>query len=267
MDSPVRQCRAKENNMPTLIFLHGLLGTKADWQIVIKKLSKIAPQFDCVALDLPLHGENKHVEVADFEQTAQFISQQICQKIQNKPYILIGYSLGGRIALYYALQAQCEKGNLQGIILEGANLGLHSEQEKQQRWQSDQQWAKRFMTENPEKVLQDWYQQPVFAHLTLQQRADLIAKRVANCGENIGKMLLATSLAKQPDFSSSVQSTDLPIYYLVGEQDQKFNQMATAKGLMFCQIPQAGHNAHLENPDSFAEQLRHFAFEIVKLPL
>ncbi|MDH2926586.1 2-succinyl-6-hydroxy-2,4-cyclohexadiene-1-carboxylate synthase [Lonepinella koalarum] len=253
--------------MPSIIFLHGLLGTNADWHAVIEKFAEKAPQIDCIALDLPLHGENKPVEVTGFEQTAQFVSQQIQQKIQNKPYILVGYSLGGRIALYYALQAQWEKGNLQGLILEGANLGLKNEQEKQQRWQNDQYWAKRFMKENPETVLQDWYQQSVFAHLTEQQRANLIAKRASNCGENIGKMLLATSLAKQPDFSEKVRSKSLPIYYLLGERDRKFCQLAKQKNLHFSIIPNAGHNAHLENPVAFAEQLRRFAFEIAKVPL
>ena len=38
-----------------------------------------------------------------------------------------------------------------------------------------------------------------FAHLTEDQRKALIEKRQANCGDNIAKMLLATSLAKQPD--------------------------------------------------------------------
>ncbi len=254
-------------NMPTLIFLHGLLGTKADWQAIIEKLQKNAPQFNCFALDLPFHGENKQVEVTDFEQTAQFISQQIQQKIQNKPYILVGYSLGGRLALYYALHSHCAKGHLQGVIVEGANLGLNNEQEKQQRWRNDQQWAKRFITELPETVLQDWYQQPVFSHLTGPQRAALIAKRATNCGENIGKMLLATSLAKQPELSEKVRSKILPIYYMVGERDQKFTQLAIQKNLSFCTIPQAGHNAHLENPQAFAEQLQRFAFEIAKVPL
>jgi len=119
--------------MTNLIFLHGLLGTKSDWQKVIENL----PHFRCLSLDLPFHGENKAVAVEDFEQTAQFLESQIQSLIRDEPYILIGYSLGGRIAQYYALHAQVQRGNLQAVILEGANLGLQSEQEKQSRLVND----------------------------------------------------------------------------------------------------------------------------------
>ena len=59
--------------MMNLVFLHGLLGTKSDWQKVIENL----PHFRCLSLDLPFHGENKSVAVDDFEQTAQFLEEQI----------------------------------------------------------------------------------------------------------------------------------------------------------------------------------------------
>ena len=58
----------------------------------------------------------------------------------------------------------------------------------------------------------DWYQQPVFSHLNEQQRKALIEKRKANCGANIGHMLLATSLAKQLDFREKVRSSLLPFF-------------------------------------------------------
>ena len=147
--------------MMNLVFLHGLLGTKSDWQKVIENL----PHFRCLSLDLPFHGENKGVAVEDFEQAAQFLEKQIQHLIKDEPYILIGYSLGGRIAQYYALQAQVQRGNLQAVILEGANLGLPSEQEKRSRLVNDNMWAERFFHEKPETVLEDWYQQPVFSHL------------------------------------------------------------------------------------------------------
>lgn len=114
------QLSAHNNIKPVLVFLHGLLGSKSDWQKVIKKL----PHFQCIALDLPFHGKAKQVVVKNFEQTAQYLSSQIKNKVKDKPYFLIGYSLGGRLSLYYALQSNCEKYNLQGLILEGANLGL-----------------------------------------------------------------------------------------------------------------------------------------------
>ncbi len=88
----------KESECLFLFFLHGLLGSKHDWQNVIENL----PHFSCLALDLPFHDDAKTVCVTDFEQTCAYVEQQL-QQLSDQPYYLVGYSLGGRIALYYAL--------------------------------------------------------------------------------------------------------------------------------------------------------------------
>ena len=71
-------------------------------------------------------------------------------------------------------------------------------------------------------MLEDWYQQPVFSHLNEQQRKALIEKRKANCGANIGHMLLATSLAKQPDFREKVRSSLLLFFIFVVNEIRSF---------------------------------------------
>ncbi|BFU60231.1 MULTISPECIES: 2-succinyl-6-hydroxy-2,4-cyclohexadiene-1-carboxylate synthase [Rodentibacter] len=246
--------------MMNIIFLHGLLGTGDDWQKVIENLL----HFRCIPLDLPFHGKAKKIEAVDFEDTTQYLAEEIQSAVKNEPYFLVGYSLGGRIALHYALQSNVKKSQLQGMILEGVNLGLKTEKEKQARWQNDIYWAKRFINESPEKVLEDWYQQAVFAHLTSAQRQQLIQKRKTNCGDNIGKMLLATSLAKQADFREKVRSNSLPFFYFCGERDQKFQALAHEEQLPLTTIPNAGHNAHSENPIFFAKKLKNLILKIAQ---
>ena len=236
---------------PYLIFLHGLLGNQADWQ----KLTENLPHFHCIALDLPFHGSAKNHPVRDFDDTCAYVAQHIQSAVGNHPYFLVGYSLGGRIGLYYALCSQQDKYNLQGLIIEGGNLGLTNVADKKVRWENDVFWAQRFRHETATSVLNDWYQQPVFAHLTKDQRKALIEKRQANCGDNIAKMLLATSLAKQPDLRPYVKKSPYPIEYFCGEQDHKFKQMALDNQLNLTLIAKAGHNAHQENPTAFAAQL------------
>ena len=109
--------------MLNVIFLHGLLGTASDWQDIIKNLT----QFRCIALDLPFHGAAQQIEVTDFDEATQYLAKQISNAVPNEPYVLVGYSLGGRLALHYALQSKADKGKLRAVILEGANLGLKTE--------------------------------------------------------------------------------------------------------------------------------------------
>ncbi|OOF86136.1 2-succinyl-6-hydroxy-2,4-cyclohexadiene-1-carboxylate synthase [Rodentibacter ratti] len=246
--------------MMNIIFLHGLLGTASDWQKVIENL----PHFRCISIDLPFHGKAKETAVCHFNDTADYLSKQIQSAVKNEPYFLVGYSLGGRIAMHYALQANVEKGDLQAVVLEGVNLGLKTEEEKKARWQNDTHWAGRFTNEAPESVLEDWYQQPVFSHLTTHQRATLIEKRKSNCGANIGQMLLATSLAKQPDFREKVRSSSLPFFYFCGEQDLKFQTLAHSEQLNLTTIPNAGHNSHSENSLLFAKKLENLILKIAQ---
>lgn len=240
---------------PLLVLLHGLLGDKQDWQ----KLIHFLPHFDCIPLDLPLHGtqdwQQQRAKVKNFQQVCTLLSQHIQAKVQQRPYYLIGYSLGGRLALYCYFAKLLATTSLQGLILEGVNLGLSDLAQRQQRWQQDQHWAKRFTHQPIQQVLNDWYQQPVFAHLNSQQRQQLIQLRQHNKGQAIADMLTATSLAKQPDFSAKVRSISLRLFYFCGEKDQKFQQIAQQNQLDLTLIPQAGHNAHQENPQQFAKLL------------
>lgn len=233
-----------------VVFLHGLLGSQEDWAGVLSLLqnfSEILP----LTLDLPFHGNNQNSTCANFAEARNLIHSTLISILGKQKFYLIGYSLGGRLALDYALNGN--NLNLLGTILEGTNLGLKSETERLARWQNDQLWANRFRTEPIEQVLNDWYQQPVFAHLDKNKRSNLVKKRQHNLGANIAQMLEATSLAKQADYSPYLPHKG--ITFLIGEQDHKFRLMAEENQLDYCLIKQAGHNAHLENPSDFVQKL------------
>ena len=86
----------KDANMP-LVLLHCLLGDSGDWQPVIDRL----PAIHCIALDLPGHGSHSTLTVDDFEQSHQWLCRELASRgIEH--YLLVGYSLGGRLALYHA---------------------------------------------------------------------------------------------------------------------------------------------------------------------
>lgn len=231
-----------------VVFLHGLLGSQHDWASTFAHLQNIAG-IRPLAFDLPCHATSQKLSCQSFLDFRQQLHSALTTLI-HEPFWLVGYSLGGRLALDYTFHQP--NPHLLGTLVEGANIGLQTEAERQVRWQNDRTWAQRFRTEPIEKVLADWYRQPVFADLTDNKRSILIKKRQQNDGNKIAEVLETTSLAIQPNFR---QQTWQNIHFLIGERDHKFRQMAEQNALPYRLIAHAGHNAHWENPIDFAAQL------------
>ncbi|EGK58685.1 2-succinyl-6-hydroxy-2,4-cyclohexadiene-1-carboxylate synthase [Enterobacter hormaechei ATCC 49162] len=144
---------------------------------------------------------------------------------------------------------------LDGVIVEGGHPGLQDADARQARLISDRRWASRFRSEPLEAVFADWYQQPVFASLTDDQRRALIALRSRNNGPRLAEMLEATSLAVQPDLRPALIARDFSFDYLYGERDGKFAAIAAELNATRHAIPHAGHNAHRDTPEAVAASL------------
>ena len=68
-------------------------------------------------------------------------------------------------------------------------------------------------------------------------------------------MLEATSLAGQPDLRPALRTRHFSFDYLYGERDKKFAALAAELHAVSHAIPNAGHNAHRENPAAVAASL------------
>ena len=230
-----------EPTQPWLVFLHGFSGDHREWQPV----GEAFPRANRLYVDLPGHGGSSSLRVDGFDGVAEMLKATLLSyNILN--YWLVGYSLGGRIAMYYACCSRPE--GLAGVIVEGAHPGLTDANARQQRLHSDQLWAQRFATQPLADVFHDWYQQPVFSSLTAGQRDALVTLRQHNDGGALAAMLLATSLSVQDDLRPALRRCHTPFWYLCGERDAKFRAIAEELSLPCRIIRDAGHNAHRENP-------------------
>ncbi|QMV13900.1 2-succinyl-6-hydroxy-2,4-cyclohexadiene-1-carboxylate synthase [Vibrio spartinae] len=244
---------ALHQDRPVLVFLHGLLGSRDDWSETLTHLR----DFPCLTIDLCGHGHSYEQHCTDFDDCCAQIARTIASRLPPaQPLVLIGYSLGGRLAMYGAVYGAWSALNVTTLVIEGGNFGLHDESARQARWQQDQVWANRFASEPIADVLISWYQQPVFSSLNDEQRQDLITRRSDNLGTSIAAMMRATSLALQPDLLPALKTQPIPVQYICGERDQKFRQLAQSSGLPIQIVLQAGHNVHQERPEAFAQCLR-----------
>ncbi len=239
--------QAGKPGYPWLVFLHGFSGDCREWQTVGAALSDY-PQ---LYLDLPGHGDSGNTGVTGFEEMSDLLTRTlISYNILN--FWLVGYSLGGRIAMFHACQ---QPEGLKGIIVEGGHPGLQDAGERSARLASDRRWARRFSTEALDVVFTDWYRQPVFASLTDVQRQALIRQRSQNNGATLAMMLEATSLAVQPDLRPGLSACNVAFDYLYGERDEKFKALAAELHAVRHAFSHAGHNAHRENPAAVAASL------------
>ncbi|CAH0533842.1 2-succinyl-6-hydroxy-2, 4-cyclohexadiene-1-carboxylate synthase [Vibrio stylophorae] len=248
------------NQRPVLVLIHGFLGSSHDWHRTIEHLPVNQP---VLAIDLPGHGRSPLLDPNDAE--ARWDMAQICDAIKRtinycgvREYWLVGYSLGARLAMQYAVRSQSQDAGLLGVMLEAGHPGLTESAERPARWHHDQAWAHRFESEPLAQVLDDWYQQGVFASLNRRQRGKLIALRAENHGPSLAMMMRQCSLAKQPDWRLHWPS-DLKTHYLVGAQDDKFmalaQQLAQQSGWHCHTIAKAGHNTHQQQPRAFAARM------------
>lgn len=240
----------------TLVLLHGFLGDNEDWHPLV---SLLEDDFYLVAVDLPGHGNSQGLELAGDDAFRSFneMLNLTLQQLDLKRFSLLGYSLGGRLAMMYSLD---HGDNVEHLLLESCHPGLESDTDRSIRSQSDSEWADRFRTEPLDDVLQRWYHQPVFADLNSQQRQSLMEHRlrVNNEGQLLGNVLDGCSLSRQPACWGKLEDTPFPIHYFYGERDLKFTEIAlrlhksgSLAGLH--KVPAAGHNVHREQPEAMAD--------------
>ncbi|NTW49143.1 MAG: 2-succinyl-6-hydroxy-2,4-cyclohexadiene-1-carboxylate synthase [Chlorobiales bacterium] len=245
---------------PLILFLHGFLGSAEDWLDVMEPL---ASDFRCLAIDLPGHGKTI-VTGGDEVYRMELVAEGIVHFLQtlgiNTCY-LVGYSMGGRLALYLALHYPEV---FQKVLLESASPGLKTEAERTARRAHDEALAREILQTNFSVFLQRWYDLPLFKTLKAHLNFDrVLERRKANSPEGLALSLRQMGTGVQPSLWEKLSGAEVPIRLVVGENDQKFvgigNEMAgLCKTAELSIIPDAGHTAHIENRNAFIHHLQTF---------
>ncbi len=244
---------------PAILFLHGFLGAHDEWAGFIEPLSA---EYRCLAVDLPGHGKTPpcdDVGFYSFEGAARAILDFLrSQRVQRTH--LVGYSMGGRLALYLAVHHPevCDR-----LIIESSSPGLLSPGEAAERRAHDAKWAARFEREPLDAVVDDWYLQPLFASLHDHPAAfaRLRARRLRNRPKEVGLSMRGMSVGAQEPLWDRLGALDREVVLVVGERDRKYRLVADRMSDLSARIQTvmvsgAGHNAHVEQPDEFGRILR-----------
>lgn len=215
-----------------MTFLHGFLGSPEDWDGVRKELS-----VPSTALTLPGHG-NTPLDLESFEK-----------EIPNQA-TLVGYSLGGRLAMDYARKYP---GKVKQLFILSANPGLEKDREK--RLECDQKWIDLLQNEGIERFLDQWYSQDLFSSFSFTD--EIKQRRMKHKPKNLIEVFKRFSPARMENLWPHLKDFSCPLLYLFGENDIKYRSIGTRlKETFECiEIQKASHPIHLEAPKEVAKQI------------
>jgi 2-succinyl-6-hydroxy-2,4-cyclohexadiene-1-carboxylate synthase len=257
---PLRFVTIGDDSLPGIVFLHGFLGSGDDWRPVAGMLEK---EFRCILVDLPGHGNACIDSNADaegfFMETVDALAGRL-RREANGPCVLVGYSMGGRIALALAL---LHPELFTGAMILSSSPGLRTEEERRQRRLHDSMLAAE-LERDPDGFLERWYRLPLFETLTVHPAfPEILEARRNNDPRALAASLRLLGTGSQPPLWDELAGNRLPIVFCVGEKDAKFveigRQMVNlCPGSTLEIFPGCGHTLHVEERARFVERLTLF---------
>lgn len=245
-----------------LILLHGFTGSTESWSEIVAHFGN---RFHVIAIDLPGHGCTESpgdISRYRIERVGTDLVNML-DSLCMTPAHWLGYSMGGRLALYITLSFPQA---VRSLILESASPGIAGTIGRESRRAQDEALADRIETEGVPAFIDQWERQPLFAsqtHLPGEVRADLHNQRLRNSAKGLANSLRGMGSGVQPSFWDQLGAIERSVLLLAGSRDDKFVainlQMADRiPGAQLHLIPNAGHTIHLEQPQIFSETVLNF---------
>ncbi len=237
------------------VLVHGFTGSSASWRAgLVDGLAGAG--LTPVMVDLPGHGPE-----AGLTDPSRFTLESVLARIGaagSWPADLIGYSMGGRIALHFAA-AFPER--VRRLVLESASAGLETEAERAERRAADAALAARIVSEGMEWFVEHWEAQPLFEPRSRLDPAILARERelrMRNDARSLAATLTGLGTGSLPSLWDRLGRIETPTLLIAGELDGKFVQIAermtrAMPHARMVVVPGAGHTVHLEAPAAWLD--------------
>lgn len=244
--------------MPSgILFLHGFLGDAKEFRDIGRDFEKT---HTVIYADLPGHGSHQITsQCATFESIVEDYAQ-LLSKQRTKDWHVVGYSMGGRLALFLA----CKWPQLiQRMTLISASPGLESVRERTRRIYSDRHLANKLRRGSMREILGEWYRQPLFEFYRRSAKfAETLLRRQSGNPIQLASALDVMGLGKQPSLWGELTKLKMPTELICGERDLKFCQIANRMrqanpSLNVTHVAQCGHVVHLEAVNLVKARLKH----------
>jgi 2-succinyl-6-hydroxy-2,4-cyclohexadiene-1-carboxylate synthase len=182
-----------------ILALHGFLGQGSDWNSLQDLLSP-SHYFEKPSLFSPKSEFNLNSFVSAIDELKSLVVKE--------PKILMGYSMGGRLALELF---KTEPQAWQRLILISSHPGHESEESE------ESPWVERFQSWDWDKLIKAWNEQPV-----LENSEPIQIKENEYDRQKLCKALSGLSSNQQKLDPEFWEKWGDKIFVFVGEEDQKY---------------------------------------------
>ncbi|NCU17788.1 2-succinyl-6-hydroxy-2,4-cyclohexadiene-1-carboxylate synthase [Pallidibacillus pasinlerensis] len=241
---------------PLLLF-HGFTGTKNTWKPFINYWSDY---FRVIAIDLPGHGDTESPESINRYKIESVVEDihTFLEKLKIDKAHLLGYSMGGRFALSFAILHPVK---VHSLILESSSPGLKSAEARYQRVEQDNKLAQMIEDKGIIHFVNYWENIPLFQsqkRLSKEMQAQIRKERLSQNPKGLANSLRGMGTGVQPSWWNKLDELQFPTYIITGELDEKFCKIGQE---MIKKIPKgeiltifdAGHAVHVEKRDKFGK--------------
>ncbi len=233
-----------------IVALHGQLGMASDWDHFAGVSQRFGYELD-------------QIDLWDYLQAGVCSMPEFGRRLTAESGgesgdggILLGYSMGGRLAMH-ALLSDLEIGCWKAAVIVSAHFGLSSIEGESARREVDDAWEERAKSLPWSTFLSEWNKQPILSASSeqLSDRSMLEGRRV-----EVARSFKCWSVSEQEFLLEKMKQVNVPVLFIVGEDDKKFydhnKEMMDSlqlENVRMVSIPSTGHRVPWEAADSFTE--------------
>ncbi|RWZ54855.1 2-succinyl-6-hydroxy-2,4-cyclohexadiene-1-carboxylate synthase [Halobacillus fulvus] len=244
---------------PVLLLLHGFTGSGSSFDEMIRHLQG---SYRIIRIDLPGHGKTGVTRLQTMEDFCRDL-HDLLEQMSLERVSLLGYSMGGRTALSFAI---LYPGKVERLLLESASPGLATSREQIARQAKDTGLIELIERKGIEAFTDYWEKLPLFKtqeQLPEDVRENLRRQRLNQNQAGLIESLRSMGTGVQPSWWGDLSTIRTPVWLVTGEYDAKFiainEQMRNRlPEVEWVQVQSAGHTVHLENPREYAKIVDRF---------
>lgn len=245
---------------PHVVLLHGFSGSTRDWERTSEALGRAGAR--AISIDLPGHGATGAPGDRSRYSMAE-TAHDLCELLDGlrvRSAHWVGYSMGGRLALYIAAM---RPDRVESLVLESASAGYEGLAARATRLKSDEALADEIESRGIEWFAEYWASQPIFdsqRSLSIAARAAVRDRRLRNDPVGLAGSLRGLGQGAQPWLGGRLAGVRSTTLLITGTLDEKYTVLAASMATRMphathLAVPEAGHNVHLEQPEAYERAL------------